>query len=581
MAQEKDLSTEVTEEDIENGVEDEIPVKFRDNIRIKKIIIENFRAFQNVEIPFNNFNCVIGKNDVGKSTIFAALKWFFDKNAELTKEDFANSYFDSPKSGEDNQYTISVAVFFSGIYLPKTSPKYSKFIYDKDYLDKDNCICIRKYQDNVVDIALPQKKGYSIKTYPLKTKFNSIFSKLTSKQIKEVYREKFQDELFTDLDNYRNKRQICNKIYDYSVNEGIEPSWEEFNNSQLSPEPFYLDWLDSYQFQIYTGDTPISNYLNTLIIPHIYKSINKAKKKIKGELLDSLKKNNITEDLLFNLNAPITCFTDNSIYFFKDPIPIPLKYRGDGLKLMITNTLIKMLAEKKTDNNIIFAFEEPETHLHPTAQREMYQTIKKLSENPNYQVLMTTHSPYIVKELQQDNSNIIVVKRNEQENRSYISKLEERVLPYVSMNEINYIAFDESSIEYHIELFGYIHNKLMDKYDNDSSFQNDWILSIQAPNINGVPVTIGVNTIKGVDIWLEVKNGAKKYNWYETKTFTKEKRTLPYCVRNNMDHPLTEDDRSDINKHRAFVNNAKFIKYIKKSIEIMRDAIINNPLIFI
>ena len=274
-----------------------IPVKFRDNIRIKKIIIENFRAFQNVEIPFNNFNCVIGKNDVGKSTIFAALKWFFDKNAELTKEDFANSYFDSPKSGEDNQYTISVAVFFSGIYLPKTSPKYSKFIYDKDYLDKDNCICIRKYQDNVVDIALPQKKGYSIKTYPLKTKFNRIFSKLTSKQIKEVYREKFQDELFTDLDNYRNKRQICNKIYDYSVNEGIEPSWEEFNNSQLSPEPFYLDWLDSYQFQIYTGDTPISNYLNTLIIPHIYKSINNAKKKIKGELLDSLKKNNITEDL--------------------------------------------------------------------------------------------------------------------------------------------------------------------------------------------------------------------------------------------------------------------------------------------
>ena len=59
-----------------------------------------------------------------------------------------------------------------------------------------------------------------------------------------------------------------------------------------------------------------------------------------------------------------------------------------------------------------------------------------------------------------DNILPIIVKQDEENNESQISKLDEKVLPYVSMNELNYIAFDEPSIEYHIELFAYIQNKL-------------------------------------------------------------------------------------------------------------------------
>jgi predicted ATP-dependent endonuclease of OLD family len=48
-------------------------------MKIKKIIIKNFRAFDTVEIDFADFNCIIGKNDCGKSTVFAALDWFFSQ----------------------------------------------------------------------------------------------------------------------------------------------------------------------------------------------------------------------------------------------------------------------------------------------------------------------------------------------------------------------------------------------------------------------------------------------------------------------------------------------------------------------
>lgn len=63
-------------------------------MKIKKLIINNFRAFKHAEIDFDNFNCIIGKNDSGKSTILAALEWFFNPNKELNENDFAADSFD-------------------------------------------------------------------------------------------------------------------------------------------------------------------------------------------------------------------------------------------------------------------------------------------------------------------------------------------------------------------------------------------------------------------------------------------------------------------------------------------------------
>ena len=49
-------------------------------MRISKIILDNFRGYKHEEIDFNRFNCIVGKNDVGKSTIFEAIKWFLDSS---------------------------------------------------------------------------------------------------------------------------------------------------------------------------------------------------------------------------------------------------------------------------------------------------------------------------------------------------------------------------------------------------------------------------------------------------------------------------------------------------------------------
>lgn len=84
---------------------------------------------------------------------------------------------------------------------------------------------------------------------------------------------------------------------------------------------------------------------------------------------------------------------------------IPLSSRGDGFRRITMMSYFEYLAENnKSDNNqqIIFGFEEPETFLHPSAQYSLYEKLKSLSES-GYQVLITTHSPVIVGNINREN----------------------------------------------------------------------------------------------------------------------------------------------------------------------------------
>ena len=49
-------------------------------MRLKKLRLKNFRSYRDVEFDFDNLNVIIGKNDVGKSTVLDALNIFFNSS---------------------------------------------------------------------------------------------------------------------------------------------------------------------------------------------------------------------------------------------------------------------------------------------------------------------------------------------------------------------------------------------------------------------------------------------------------------------------------------------------------------------
>ncbi|HEF2462097.1 TPA: AAA family ATPase [Campylobacter coli] len=60
-------------------------------MKLVKCKIENFRSYENTEFNFSDLGVIIGKNDVGKSTLFDALDIFFENNKALEDDVNINS----------------------------------------------------------------------------------------------------------------------------------------------------------------------------------------------------------------------------------------------------------------------------------------------------------------------------------------------------------------------------------------------------------------------------------------------------------------------------------------------------------
>lgn len=137
---------------------------------------------------------------------------------------------------------------------------------------------------------------------------------------------------------------------------------------------------------------------------------------------------------------------------------IPINKRGSGVKRLVLLNFFRAEAERRKNQNdtadIIYAIEEPETSQHPRHQRKLIEAFIELSNSDNTQVLLTTHSPSIVKLLDFEHIKLIKESPNKE-----VVNVQRAELPYPSLNEVNFLAFGESNEEYHNELYGYLESE--------------------------------------------------------------------------------------------------------------------------
>lgn len=198
--------------------------------------------------------------------------------------------------------------------------------------------------------------------------------------------------------------------------------------------------------------------------------VEKKLKEVADQTLDKL--NEMNPEIASSLNPVIPSpdslkwvdvFKSVSITGDED---IPINKRGSGVKRLVLLNFFRAEAERrKAEGNvpdIIYAIEEPETSQHPSHQRKLIEAFIELSESDNTQVLLTTHSPAIVKMLEFDHLRLI--KSNQIKE---VVSVERNELPYPSLNEVNFLAFGESNDEYHNELYGFIESEeLLTDYKN-------------------------------------------------------------------------------------------------------------------
>ena len=222
---------------------------------------------------------------------------------------------------------------------------------------------------------------------------------------------------------------------------------------------------------------------------------------------------------------------------------IPLNKRGSGVKRLVLISFFRAEVDrrkadpKNTNRGVIYAIEEPETSQHVKMQKMMIDSLKALSQQPEVQVILTTHSSFVVKQLTYDNIRVI---KEDNGNRT-IEKPSTSMLPYTSLNEINFTSFGDYSEEYHNELYGQIQAYAMaidPKYSKEKEFEN-WL------------VAQGMTQPKQ---WKRISNGVVQpaYN-----------STLQTFIRNTIHHPENRE------------NGGYDHQEMKTSIEQMRDFIQN------
>lgn len=107
--------------------------------------------------------------------------------------------------------------------------------------------------------------------------------------------------------------------------------------------------------------------------------------------------------------------------------------------------------------------DEPELSMHPRWQEKILDYYNKLFIKDNIQLaqmIFATHSEYVIKSALQNSRDALIIVLKEKENVITPVKITApSVLPTITSAETNYLAFNIVSIDYHIQLYGYLQAK--------------------------------------------------------------------------------------------------------------------------
>ncbi|KKQ46181.1 MAG: hypothetical protein US63_C0005G0023 [Candidatus Moranbacteria bacterium GW2011_GWC2_37_8] len=128
---------------------------------------------------------------------------------------------------------------------------------------------------------------------------------------------------------------------------------------------------------------------------------------------------------------------------------IPLNMLGSGFE-MIFSLLYSFYLSQQSKKQLIVLIDEPELHLHPSLQEDFVKILLEFSKTA--QIILTTHSPLLIKQLLYNEKVMVNILTNDDQNIQVLP-IQERLLSYISSNEINYLAFELATEEYHNELY--------------------------------------------------------------------------------------------------------------------------------
>ena len=206
--------------------------------------------------------------------------------------------------------------------------------------------------------------------------------------------------------------------------------------------------IDANELQVWVNDHPGD------VPPHniISKRISRFKKAFEC-VFDNL-----------NFSRIVTKNGKKVAYFKKDGYDVDISSLSSGEKQIVFRGTF-LLSNQQSAKGSIVLVDEPEISLHPTWQTKIFDYYRNLfietTGVQTSQLFYATHSQYVLRSALENRNNTAIVLLNHVGTTVEIKKITAPlVLPTITSAELNYVAFNIVSNDYHIELYGYLQNKI-------------------------------------------------------------------------------------------------------------------------
>lgn len=401
-------------------------------MKLQHISVENYKGLANASSKLDDFSCVIGENNAGKSTLLQSVLLlingtklssheYFDPKREILITGVFSGLTDEvlEKIGEENKKKIEPYVVDASITLARR--------YAIDGSSKLRIVTKipseLKYRDEKVEEVFKGKKGKELGEALLA----SYPEVATIEECKLVTTQKAAKELIEKYVAGMPEEKLV--LADIALPTGIDNSIRG-----ILPEPVYIPAVKDFSDDLKTKESATFGKLLHILLEVIesdlsdavetFEALKKKLNRITGEngevsdermervrAIEATIQRNLQEtfrDVSIEINIPppeVKSILSNATIVADDGMRGPVENKGDGFKRAITFSILRTYVQlsqqadwkkadeklKATKDRFLFLFEEPELYLHPQAQNVLFEALSLISKTQ--QVVVTTHSP--------------------------------------------------------------------------------------------------------------------------------------------------------------------------------------------
>lgn len=360
-------------------------------MKISEVTIEKFRSIKKASFRMSDITAVVGENNAGKTAVLRAL------NAVLNYKHEEESFLNKAHRYAPRNNTYITIVF--------------KDIPNKDIYEN------KKFDDKLI----------------IKFSFSYADNKKKYILIKGRDQENIDDSFIQEL-----SKDI---MYVYI------PAGRTNKDVRWSDDSIFKDLITSYTARYTENRDTISGYV-TKATDKIHDTILKKLEKEINELY--MQKKSMDFKIAFPDNLDYTVLLKNVEFSLNEyGANYLLKEWGSGTKSLAVIAMHRANALMK-NGSIVLGIEEPETNLHPQAQKRFIMSLRQQLHSNETQTIFTTHSTVLVDEL--DHEAILLVRRVNDSSRGFFSQINQLPADFWSKYDIesfkHYQYFDYKNSEF-------------------------------------------------------------------------------------------------------------------------------------